>query len=540
MAGKKKNPNAKYAVIGLVVALIACISTGLLGFANLLGTIGMFPLPDDIQEGVNLSLQISIGLFIVGLAAYAILNPDAVRRFLTGRQARYGSNSLILTIAFVGILIAANYIVYNNSDLLGSPYDFTADKTNTLAPETLQILATLDEPVTATAFYSTNSNRTGAEELLQKFKNNSDGKFTYSFINPDLDPVAAREAGVTGDAKILLEMGETKEIATFATETELARTLLRLVSPGARAVYFLQGHGEISLDPGGDLAYSIASSTLEAKNYTVNTLNLLTTREIPEDALAIIIAGPQKPVSEDEVALLKEYVDNGGSLVVLQDPLFFTQFGDANDPLADYLNNDWGILLNNDIIIDGANSQNPFAALSSLANSEHPITQGLNENLIVIMPQARSLSIASTAKENVSQSWLISTTENSWGETTPLTETETPVFDEMDVQGPLYLAIAAENSVTNGRVVVFGNSLFAIDVNFDVYGNGNFFMNAVDWAAEQEDLLNLTTRPRTERIFTPPTETWRFLLLVLMIVIVIPGMVVFFGISTWFSRRKRG
>lgn len=541
MAGKKKNPNAQYAVIGLVVALIACISTGLLGFANLLGTIGMFPLPENIQEGVNLALQISIGLLIVGLAAYAILNPDAVRRFLTGRQARYGSNSLILTVAFVGILVAANYIVYNNGDLLGSPYDFTEDKSNTLAPETLQILAELKQPVTATAFYSTNSNRTGAEDLLTKFKNNSEGKFTYSFVNPDLDPVAARQAGITGDAKIILQSGENKEIADFASETELARALLRLISPGSRAVYFLQGHGEISLEPGGELAYSIVQSTLEAKNYTVSTLNLLTSRSIPEDALAIIIAGPQKPVSKDEVELLKAYVDNGGSLIVMEDPLFFTQFGGAADPLAEYLNSDWGIILNNDIVIDRENQQNPFMALSLLANSTHAITQGLNQNLIVILPQARSLSIAPEAKENITQTWLIGTTENSWGETTPLSDTEAPVYDpETDVQGPLYLAIAGENSATKGRVVVFGNSLFAIDNNFDVYGNGNFFINSVDWAAEQEDLLNLTTRPRAERIFTPPTETWRFLLLVLVIVIVIPGMVVFFGISTWLSRRKRG
>jgi ABC-type uncharacterized transport system involved in gliding motility auxiliary subunit len=541
MAGKKKNPNAKYAVIGLVVALIACISTGLIGSANLLTAIGMFTLPVEIQDGVNLALQISIGLFIIGLAAYAILNPDAVRRFLTGRQARYGSNSLILTIAFVGILIAGNYIVYNNTDLLGSPYDFTEDKTNTLAPETLQILATLDAPITATAFYSTNSNPSGAEDLLQKFKNNSSGNFTYSFVNPDLDPVAAREAGVTGDAKIMLQMGETKEIADFATETELAQALLRLISPGARTVYFIQGHGEISLEPGSELTYGIVQNTLEAKNYTVSTLNLLTTREIPEDALAVIIAGPQKPVSEDEVELLKQYVDNGGALVVLQDPEYFTQFGKADDPLAGYLTSDWGIVYNNDIVIDGANPDNPFAAISSLYNPSHPITQNLTQSLFVIMPQARSLSISSEMKENITQTWLISTAENSWGETTQLSDTEAPAFDpETDVQGPLYLAIAGENSATGGRVVVFGNSLFAIDNNFDVYGNGNFFINSVDWAAEQEDLLNLTTRPRTERMFTPPTETWRFLLLVLVIVVVIPGMVVFFGVSTWFSRRKRG
>lgn len=500
----------------------------------------MFPLSDEIQDGVNLALQISIGLLIISLAVSAILNPDSVRRFLSGRQARYGSNSLILTVAFVGILVAGNYIVFNNSDLLGSPYDFTEDKSNTLAPETLQILAELKEPVVATAFYSSNSDPSGADDLLQKFKNNSDGNFTFSFVNPDLDPVAAREAGVTGDGKILLQSGENKEIADFVSETELAQALLRLISPGSRTVYFLQGHGEISLEPGNELAYSVVQSTLEAKNYTVNTLNLLNTREIPEDALAIIVAGPQKPVSQEEVTLLKDYVDNGGSLVVLEDPRYFTQFGDAADPMADYLSKEWGIVYNDDVVIDTVNQQNPFAAISSLYNPSHPITQNLTENLFVIMPQARSLTI-SGEKENITQTWLISTTESSWGETAELSDTETPAFDaETDVQGPLYLAIAGENAVTTGRVVVFGNSLFAIDGNFDVYGNGNFFINSVDWAAEQEDLLNLTTRPRTERIFMPPVETWRFLLLVLVIVIVIPGMVVFFGISTWLSRRKRG
>lgn len=539
MAGKKKNPNAKYAVIGLIVALVACISTGLIGSANVLTGIGMFTLPDNIQDGVDLAFQISIGLMIVGLAAYAILNPDAARRFLTGRQARYGSNSLILTLAFVGILVAANYIVYKNTDLLGSPYDFTEDKSNTLAEETLQILATLEEPVTAIAFYSTNSNRSGAEELLQKFKNNSDGRFTYTFVNPDIDPVAAREAGVTGDGKIMLQSGENQEIASFASETELARAMLRLISPGARAVYFLQGHGEISLES-GEIAYSVVQSTLEAKNYTVNTLDLLNTREIPADALAVVVAGPQKPISREEVNLLKKYVEGGGALVVLQDPAYFTQFGEADDPLAAYLASDWGITYNDDIVIDGANPDNPFAAISSLYNPEHPITQNLNPNLFTIMPQARSLTITAE-KENVTQTWLISTGENSYGETAELSDAEAPVFDpETDVQGPLYLAIAGENSVTSGRVVVFGNSLFAIDGNFDVYGNGNFLINSVDWSAEQEDLLDLTTRTRTERIYLPPTETWRFLLLVLVIVIIIPGMVVFFGISTWITRRKRG
>lgn len=102
------------------------------------------------------------------------------------------------------------------------------------------------------------------------------------------------------------------------------------------------------------------------------------------------------------------------------------------------------------------------------------------------------------------------------------------------------MAVAGENTTTKGRVLVTGNSIYAIDVNFDVYGNGNFFVNSVDWSAErQDDVINLTTRPQTQRVFLPPSQI-SFLILALLMIIVIPGLVVFFGISSWISRRRKG
>ena len=171
MAGKKKNPSAQYAFIGLIVALVGCISTGLIGSANALLAMKMFTLENT--DALNLALQISIAVLVIGLAAYAIMAPDNVRRFFTGRQARYGSNSLILTLAFLGVLFVANYIVFNNP----KSWDFTQDQSNTLAPETMDILDVLPAKVTATAFYSQNLNPAAAEELLMKFKSNSNGKF---------------------------------------------------------------------------------------------------------------------------------------------------------------------------------------------------------------------------------------------------------------------------------------------------------------------------------------------------------------------------
>ena len=94
-------------------------------------------------------------------------------------------------------------------------------------------------------------------------------------------------------------------------------------------VYFLTGHGERDIEQAGETSMTRAKTTLESKNYTVKTLNLLAENQIPEDASLIVIAGPLQPVSEEEVQLLKDYLASGGSLIVMEDPTALTEFGDA-------------------------------------------------------------------------------------------------------------------------------------------------------------------------------------------------------------------
>ena len=231
-------------------------------------------------------------------------------------------------------------------------------------------------------------------------------------------------------------------------------------------------------------------------------------------------------------------MEAGGSLVVMEDPTIVTEFGDSPDPLAEYLTSDWGITLNNDIVIDLVNTQNPLQAVSSQI-VPHPITQNLTQNYIVILPQARSLSIPAQL-ENITQTPIILTTEQSWGETELVAGDVQPTFDpEKDNPGPLNLAVAGENAAAKGRVVVFGNSLFATNDWFDTYGNGNMFINSVDWAAEQEDLINITPRTPTLRTFTPPTNIG-FIIMIIVAVLVLPGLVIFTGVSSWLARRRRG
>ena len=529
---KKQQPSwHRFTFIALLVAILACIVGGFFVLAR--GLLNVNLVSFTTAETLDRGWIVSFGVVVLAIAVYLLLEPDKVRRALTGRQARYGSNAFIMSVAFLGILVVVNVLLYQNPV---EPLDATQDKQNTLSPETLQALEQLKEPVSATGFFSANLSNQSADDLLGRIKAASNGTFDYKFTNPDLDPVAAKEAGITGDGKILLTMGNRKEIAGFASETEITRALYRLINPEPRVIYFITGHGEASID-GGTPGMSLARQNLENKNYTIKSLNLLSAGKVPEDALTIIIAGPKKQVSQVEVSQLKAYVDAGGSLLVMEDPILVTDFGNSPDPLADYLTNDWGITLNDDIIIDLSSQQGLVAYSESY--SPHPITQNLSQNYIVIMPEARSISITEGV-ENVTPSALLLTSANSWGEVNFTTaEGGQIALDPEDLPGPLVMAAAGENSATNGRVVVFGNSVFATDDGFDAYGNGNIFANALDWAAFQEDAISVTPYSPTARTFLPPSGL-RLFVIVLGTGLILPGVVVLAGISTWLARRRQG
>jgi ABC-type uncharacterized transport system involved in gliding motility auxiliary subunit len=513
----------RFAPIGLWLALAA-----------LLAAAGLF----IVQGEFNTAVQISLGVFVIGLALFSALDPGTVRSLFSGRKARYGSNAVILSIAFIGILVVVNYLGYTNS----KRWDLTEDKENTLSPETLEVLTSLTEPVVAKAFYSPNLSSGNAEQLLDQYAFNSDGKFDYEIIDPVQDPAAATDAGITQDGTIVLYMGEHKEQVTSVTETQITSALVRLMNPGGRVIYFLTGHGEASIEGGGNSTYSQLVTRLEAKNYTLNTLNLLAENEIPADATLIIIAGPRRPVSDVEIGLLDTFLKNGGSMIIMEEPRVLTEFGDAVDPLAEYLSANFGITLGEDVVVDLDAAQllnQPFVAIAAKYGT-HAITDKMS-GLATFFPTARSLTISDATANDISQVNLIQTTDRAWAETDMVSFMDgTLQPDEgVDSYGPLTVGVVAENLTTNARVVVFGDSEFALNANIQVYGNGDMMVNAVDWAAGEETLINLSPGTTTERYLNLSSPYLNGLVL-LGAVFVLPGLVVVGGIIAWVGRRRRG
>jgi len=470
---------------------------------------------------------------VVALLVSALLDPGRVQHWLGSRQARYGSNVLLMSLAFVGIVVVLNFLSYRHN----ARWDLTENKQFTLAPETLQTLETLPEAAEARAYYTsrTGTSRDELERMLEQYHEAST-KFTFRMIDPEADPAAATADSVTRDGTLLMAMGTRSESISYPTEQDITAALVRLSNPGIRKVYFLTGHGEADPAATDDAAVRKASDMLVTQNYTTATLNLLVEKTVPDDALALVIAGPDKALAASEVEAISAYLARGGGLVAMIEPSLMTHFAGAPDELSAYLAREWGVTLRDDVVVDTA-SQNAFNAIAA-QYAESPIVEKLYRT-VTIFPTARSIDLHMPEGMSFTQTALVLTGSNSWGETDLESITNKQVaFDAAtDHAGPAVIAAAVEQASPRARLVVFGDSDFGRNATFDAYGNGDLLVNAINWAARQDALINLTPKTQTSRIITPPS-TVAINLIMLGTICLLPSAFVAAGAIVWFSRRR--
>ena len=84
-------------------------------------------------------------------------------------------------------------------------------------------------------------------------------------------------------------------------------------------------------------------------------------------------------------------------------------------------------------------------------------------------------------------------------------------------------------------MVAFGDSDFATNSVLGVQGNRELFLNAVNWLAQQENLIAIRPRDPQDRRVNLTAGQDRFIFL--LTVLIIPGFVLLGGIQTWWRRR---
>jgi ABC-type uncharacterized transport system involved in gliding motility auxiliary subunit len=447
---------------------------------------------------------------------------------VTGRGAIYSGNTLAIGVAALVILGLVNVV--------GSRYqtklDLTANKQFTLSDQSIKVAQAVPQPVKVTGYLtSTDSRKSDFQTLLNDYANRSGGKISYEFIDPDARPADAIAAGITATGTIVYQMGDKKQESTGTTEKDVSTALVKLERPGKK-VYFTTGHGERSLDGFGATDYGTIKQGLERDNFTTAPLNLVTARAVPDDADEVIIAGPTNPFLTEEKDALRAYLDGGGKLVAIVGPSSKT---DLNDLLQKY-----EVSFTGNVVVDPAKGlpQDPRVVVVDSYGSS-PITKDLRD--LSFFPLSTSISYPTSPASGATVTALAQSSPSSWGNTNP----QQLQKQDSDAQGPLALAVAIDASggttsapagTRTSRIVLIGApDLISNNALQQVPGNQTLFLNAANWVAEQDNLIDVRapdTTPRT-MVLTGPQMN----LVAYSSFLFLPLAVLAAGAAVWWTRR---
>lgn len=431
------------------------------------------------------------------------------------RSRIYGSGAVVSTFFFLGILVLIVLIAERHPWRL----DLTESGAFTLSEQTRKVLESIDESIQIKAFFASASpEEVQARDLLDTYRYYSK-KIDYEFIDPDKRPEIARRYEVRSYGTLVFEGYRRKQTIQNAEEESVTNALLKLVQGGQKKIYFLTGHGEHSLKDFNKQGYSSVQSALEKENYQVEELNLMQKAQVPDDAAVVIIPGPKKPLFREEVASLETYMGKGGKIEIFIDPYL------ENEELRIFLEK-YGIRNRQDIVIDELSRVFGGSYLMPVVTQygAHKITEGFD--VATFYPEARSVSPLEKPPEGVQVETLASTSPNAWSETNLelLKQGKADFNEEEDEAGPVSLMALAKidigekettedeqdsdesqdapeddrksENLKKGYLLVCGDSDFVDNTHFGLSGNGDFFLNTVNFLAEEENLITIEPRAK--------------------------------------------
>ncbi|MFC2163524.1 Gldg family protein [Acidobacteriota bacterium] len=512
-------------------------------------------------------------LLIVGivlLVVYIWFNLSEFQQGFKRKSFLYSSNLVLIIVLVLGILVLANYIFskYHHR------FDFTESKLHSLSDQTVTVLKNLDKDVNIKSFFLEGNYNQARMENLMKIYSYHTANIKYEFIDPDKNPGLVKRYEVTEDGTSILESGEKESRITAVSEEEITNAIIKISRDSKKVIYWLEGHGEASIEDAEEGGYSQAKSELEKLAYEVKKLDLALPDAFPDDVDLLIIPGPVKDLFPDELDAIKKFLYTGGKVFLMVDP-------ETAPGLIDYLAG-FGIKLENDLIVDTVSrlmGGDYFMPVVS-QYEYHAITDKFN--YATFYPYTRSVDKTEEDPEGVSVEVLAKTSENSWSER-QLTEQEVKFDEGKDEAGPVSLAVVAtidykepeieekaeetapteekgekpseessgedkekdktetdkaeEKPKSDGRLAVFGDSDFVTNRYYNLSGNGNFFLNAVNWLTEESDLISIqpkTSSPKTIQL-TPSQGKMLFW----VSLIILPLAVLVTGITVWMRRKSR-
>ena len=468
------------------------------------------------------------------------------KQALSTRTAKVGGYSVVLALIVLAILVAVN-VLFSVLPSKFTQFDISAAQLYSLTSDTKVVATNLDKDVTIYWITQAGQESTVLDKLLDRYQDLSD-LITVVKKDPDIYPTFAQQytdetvvnnslVVECGDKSRYISYDDIYQVDTasyyttgsvsqsFDGEGQITSAIDYVVSDELPKLYLLSGHGEVALS-------DTFSNELTRSNYeTVEDFSLLNVDEIPEDCDALLINAPTSDISDEELTMLRDYVQGGGKLLVLSGPQKEASLTNLDALLADY-----DVTVSDGIVVDTDREHYAFTApyvlMPDIESSDitDPLTE---ESSHVIVPIAQGLTVGS----NGSVTALLTTSDEAFSKAAGYAMT-TYEKEDGDTDGPFTLAVSITDSTAEGKIVWVASD-YLLDDTYNSYSSGanlDLVMNGLSWMIGKNDAVSIRAKSLNNSYLTISSSSATVLKVVM--IGVIPVCFLLLGIDEVLRRRK--
>lgn len=429
--------------------------------------------------------------------------------------------------------------------------DWTYANRNSLTDASKRVLDSMPGTITFTAYAYPGPKRQTIRDSLYRYRRYDDN-IRLVFVNPASNPQKMRKLGIHNNGAVRVSYQGRHEALKGLTEQQITSALQRVAVAEDQKIVFLAGHGErdpLNTKRGG---YSKLRKALDRQGMKVEKLNLVKSPQIPEDTTVLVLASPRKDFLPGGIAMIHDYIANGGNLLWLADP---STIGGLRD-LAKQL----GIRWSSGPVLNAAYGRLGLAGPAVVAVGgypAHPITRHLGGPTI--------FSYAGGLTERRVGGWqaqpIVKTPRNTWLESGSLDKKRIGFSKKSgDKPGPITIAIAlsrprpandngedqsghgntagsSNESASMQRVVAVADSDFLTNANINSVSNRALGLALFQWLSHRDKQIavHVPAAPDSYLHLAP----WQTRGLWIVFVIALPALLVILGVGRWWLRRRR-
>lgn len=472
---------------------------------------------------------------------------------LSTRSFRVGGYSVAAGAMVIAIAIMVNLFVQALPASV-TQFDTTDDGLFTLSQQSRTLVEGLEEDVTIYWIVRTGQEESYLDSLLSCYEALGD-RIRVVKKDPDVFPTFADSYTDSYSENSLVVVGTDRyryvdyydifvmdyasyyyygqSSWSFDGENQITSAIDYVVREDLPKIYSLTGHGEAELS-------SNFSAAVSDENIQLAELSLLTVDAVPADADAVFINTPQRDISTQEQQLLREYLGNGGKLMLITDPPQEETLTNLESLMAEY-----GVTAEQGIVVEGNQSYyswgTPYFLLPELKS--HAITEPLiSDGYRVLLPVAQGLTVSEDLPETVTVTQFLTTSSSAFSKVAGYGLT-TYEKEEGDLEGPFALGVAIsaemDDGITADIVWVSSGALVSDETSAQSSGgNRDLFLNALNYlCGGAESGISIRAKSLDQQKLTMDSGTAS--VLTVLVIAIIPAAYLLVGILIWARRKRR-